>query len=173
MSVEPGRRVAIVGAGVVGLACAARLQIRGYAVTLIDPRDPGSYCSSGNAGCLSRASCVPLGLPGTWKKVPGWLLDPKGPLVIRPGYALSVAPWLWRFRQNTTLERVNAIADALHALLDGTVVKWRPLAEWAGVPELIRQEGYAFAYRSETAFLDDGHFGGTGAHKDFGDSKVE
>jgi len=155
MSVEPGRRVAIVGAGVVGLACAARLQIRGYAVTLIDPRDPGSYCSSGNAGCLSRASCVPLGLPGTWKKVPGWLLDPKGPLVIRPGYALSVAPWLWRFRQNTTLERVNAIADALHALLDGTVVKWRPLAEWAGVPELIRQEGYAFAYRSEAAFLGD------------------
>ena len=155
MSVEPGRRVAVVGAGVVGLACAAHLQIRGYAVTLIDPRDPGTHCSFGNAGCLSRASCVPLGLPGTWKKVPGWLLDPKGPLVIRPSYALSVAPWLWRFRQNTTLERVNAIADALHSLLDGTVLKWRPLAEWAGVPELIRQEGYAFAYRSEAAFLGD------------------
>ena len=56
------------------------------------------------------------------EKVPGWLLDPKGPLVIRPSYALSVAPWLWRFRKNATLERVNAIADALHSLLDGTVV---------------------------------------------------
>jgi len=148
-------RIAVIGAGVVGLACAARLQMRGHAVTLIDPREPGTHCSSGNAGCLSRASCVPLGLPGTWKKVPGWLLDPKGPLVIRPSYALSIAPWLWRFRRNTTLERVNAIADALHALLDGTVVKWRPLAEWAGVQELIRQEGYAFAYRSEASFLGD------------------
>lgn len=148
-------RIAVIGAGVVGLACAARLQMRGHAVTIVDPRDPGSHCSFGNAGCLSRASCVPLGLPGTWKKVPGWLLDPKGPLVIRPGYALSIAPWLWRFRQNTTLERVNAIADALHALLDGTVAKWRPLAEWAEVPDLIRQEGYAFAYRSEAAFLGD------------------
>ena len=148
-------RIAVIGAGVVGLACAARLQMRGHAVTIVDPRDPGSYCSSGNAGCLSRASCVPLGLPGTWKKVPGWLLDPKGPLVIRPSYALAIAPWLWRFRRNTTLERVNAIADALHALLDPTVAKWRPLAAWAGEPELIRQEGYGFAYRSEAAYAGD------------------
>jgi D-amino-acid dehydrogenase len=29
------------------------------------------------------------------------------------------------------------------------------LAAWAGVPELIRQEGYAFAYESEQAFRDD------------------
>ena len=148
-------RVAVVGAGVVGLACAARLQMRGHEVTLIDPRDPGMHCSYGNAGCLSRASCVPLGLPGTWKKVPGWLLDPKGPLVIRPSYALAIAPWLWRFRRNTTLERVNAIADALYALVDPTIAKWRPLAAWAGVPELIRQEGYGFAYRSEAAYAGD------------------
>lgn len=148
-------RIAVVGAGVVGLACAARLQMRGHAVTLVDPRDPGSYCSSGNAGCLSRASCVPLGLPGTWKKVPKWLVDPEGPLVIRPGYALRVMPWLWRFRQNSTLERVNPIADALHTLLDVTIARWRPLAAWAGVPELIRQDGYAFAYRSESAFAAD------------------
>jgi D-amino-acid dehydrogenase len=148
-------RISVIGAGVVGLACAARLQMRGHAVTLVDPRDPGSHCSHGNAGCLSRASCVPLGLPGTWKKVPGWLLDPRGPLVIRPSYALAIAPWLWRFRRNTTLERVNAIADALHALLDPTVAKWRPLAAWAGVPELICQEGYGFAYRSAAAYAGD------------------
>jgi D-amino-acid dehydrogenase len=149
------KRVAVIGAGVVGLACAARLQIRGYAVTLIDPRDPGSACSYGNAGCLSRASCVPLGLPGTWKKVPGWLLDPKGPLVIAPRYAPRIAPWLWRFWRNTRIDRVNAIADALHSLLDVTIEKWRPLAAWAGVPELIRQDGYAFAYESEGAFVAD------------------
>jgi D-amino-acid dehydrogenase len=149
------KRVAIIGAGVVGLACASRLQMRGYEVTIVDPREPGSGCSYGNAGCLSRASCVPLGLPGVLSKVPGWLADPMGPLAIPPRHALAIAPWLWRFWRNTSLEKVNAISDALHELLDRTIEKWRPLAAWAGVPELIRQDGYAFVYESERAFAGD------------------
>jgi D-amino-acid dehydrogenase len=149
------QHVAVVGAGIVGLACAAALQRRGHPVTVIDPRAPGEYCSFGNAGCLSRASCVPLGLPGAWRKVPGWLLDPAGPLVIAPRHALRVAPWLWRLHLSTSLARVNRIADALHPLLTTTIEKWRPLAAWAGVPELIRQDGYAFAYESEAGFLGD------------------
>jgi len=147
--------VAVVGSGVVGLACAAHLQRRGHAVTLIDPELPGSQCSFGNAGMLSRASCVPLALPGVARKVPGWLVDPAGPLVVRPAYAASVAPWLWGLWRSTRMPRVIAIADALHALLDPTVAKWRVLAAWAGVPELIRQDGYAFAYRSAAAFEGD------------------
>jgi len=149
------QNLAVIGAGVVGLACAAALQRRGHAVTVIDPRAPGEYCSFGNAGCLSRASCVPLGLPGAWRKVPGWLLDPAGPLVISPRYAHRIAPWLWRLHLSTSLARVNQIADALHPLLTQTIEKWRPLAAWAGVPELIRQEGYGFAYESEAGFLGD------------------
>lgn len=147
--------VVVIGAGVVGLACAAQLQIRGHSVTLIDPNPPGAGCSYGNAGCLSRASCVPLGLPGTWKKVPGYLMDPEGPLVVRWRYAHRIAPWLWQLHLATALERVNRIADALHPMLDKTIEKWRPLAQWAGVPELIRQEGYAFAYESQAAFAGD------------------
>jgi D-amino-acid dehydrogenase len=149
------QRVAVIGAGVVGLACASYLQLRGHTVTVVDPRAPGEYCSLGNAGCFSRASCVPLGLPGVWKKVPGWLLDPEGPLVIAPRYALRIAPWLWRFQRSTSMARVNEIADALHPLLDATLDKWRPLAERAGVPELVRQDGYAWVYESEEAFLGD------------------
>ncbi|HEX6136643.1 MAG TPA: FAD-dependent oxidoreductase [Casimicrobiaceae bacterium] len=148
-------RVAIVGAGVVGLCCASHLQMRGHAVTLIDPRPPGEYCSFGNAGCFSRASCVPLGLPGTWRKVPGWLMDRAGPLFIPLRYMPRIAPWLWRFQRSTSVARVDAIADALHALLTVTLDQWRPLAARAGVPELIEQKGYAFAYESAAAFADD------------------
>jgi len=148
-------RVAVVGAGVVGLACASHLQIQGYDVTLVDPRPPGDYCSFGNAGCFSRASCVPLGLPGTWKKVPGWLLDRAGPLFIDLRYVPRIAPWLWRFQRATSLRAVNRISDALHALLTVSLDKWRPLAERAGVPELVVQHGYAFAYESARAFDDD------------------
>jgi D-amino-acid dehydrogenase len=150
-----GQRIAVIGAGVVGLACASHLELQGHRVTLIDPRAPGEYCSFGNAGCFSRASCVPLGLPGTWKKVPRWLMDPAGPLFIPLRYVPTIAPWLWRFQRASSMANVNAIADALHALLTVTLDKWRPLAVRAGVPELIVQAGYAFAYESEAAFTDD------------------
>lgn len=148
-------RVAVIGAGVVGLATASHLLRRGFDVTLIDPTPPGEACSFGNAGCLSRASCVPLGLPGMWKKVPGWLVDPEGPFSIRWRYALSLAPWLWQLHRNTSMERVAAIADALHPLVDPSIDGWRTLAQWAGTPDLIRQEGYAVAYESEAAFVAD------------------
>ncbi|HLX30850.1 MAG TPA: FAD-dependent oxidoreductase [Casimicrobiaceae bacterium] len=147
--------VAIVGAGVVGLACASYLQMRGHPVTLIDPRPPGEYCSFGNAGCFSRSSFVPLGLPGMWKKVPAWLLDPAGPLHIPMRYVPRIAPWLWQFQRASAMPRVEAIAGALHGLLAVTLDKWRPLAARAGVPELIVQHGYAFAYESEKAFNGD------------------
>jgi len=150
-----GERVAVIGAGVVGLACASHLQMQGHDVTLLDPRPPGEYCSFGNAGCLSRASCVPLGLPGMWRNVPGWLLDPAGPLSIPPHYGPRLAPWLWRFQRASSLPRVNRIADALHALLTVSIDRWRPLAARAGVPELIVQQGYAFAYENQAGFDAD------------------
>jgi D-amino-acid dehydrogenase len=148
-------KIAVIGAGVVGLACAAALRQRGHDIMLIDPLPPGEHCSFGNAGCFSRCSFVPLGLPGMWKKVPGWLLDPSGPLSIPSAYAMKIAPWVWRLHRSTSEERVNAIADALFPLLDSTLTYWRPLAAWAGVPELVRQDGYAWTYESEAAFQGD------------------
>src|SRR5665213_4003810 len=124
-----GERVAVIGAGVVGLACASYLQMRGHAVTILDPRPPGEHCSFGNAGCFSLASCVPLGLPGMWRKVPRWLADPAGPLAIPPRHALAIAPWLWRLHRSTSRAQVGRIADALKPLLTATLDRWRPLAE--------------------------------------------
>jgi D-amino-acid dehydrogenase len=149
------QHIAVIGAGVVGLACAAQLMRRGVRVTLVDPAEPGSGCSYGNAGCLSRASIVPVGLPGLWKSVPGYLLDPAGPFRIDWRYSHRIAPWLWKLQAASNLARVNAIADALQPLLDPSIREWRTLADWAGVPDLIRQDGYAFVYESEQGFLKD------------------
>ena len=44
------RSALVLGAGVVGVCCALSLQTRGFDVTLIDRREPGSETSYGNAG---------------------------------------------------------------------------------------------------------------------------
>lgn len=149
------RHTVVVGAGVVGLATAAALVQRRHLVTLVDPGDPGMGCSFGNAGCFSLASIMPVGLPGMWRKVPGWMLDPDGPLSIPARYAPFIAPWIIKLLRSSTPRNVRAIANELNTLLSPTLRYWRPLAEWAGVPELIQQNGWAVVYESATALQRD------------------
>jgi D-amino-acid dehydrogenase len=148
-------RVAVIGAGIVGLACAATLTQRGHQVRWIDPHPPGEGCSAGNAGLFSLSSFVPLALPGAWRKAAGWLADPLGPLTIRPAYLPRVLPWLWQLHRSSRLDRVIASADAMHALLSPTWDAWLPLAQWAGASALIRRDGWAAAYRSAAALEAD------------------
>jgi D-amino-acid dehydrogenase len=148
-------RVAVIGAGVVGLACAATLAQRGYHVRWIDPDPPGQGCSGGNAGLFSLSSFVPLALPGAWAQAPGWLTDPQGPLTIRPAYLPRALPWLWQLHRSSRFERVVASADAMHTLLAPTWDAWLPLARWVGASALIRRDGWAAAYRSRAALDGD------------------
>ena len=87
----------VIGAGVVGLACALRLAQSGLKIALIDPGAPGSGTSYGNAGHIATEQVSPLASPQSVRQSLGLLLDPDGPLSIRPAYALKIAPWLARF----------------------------------------------------------------------------
>ncbi|HYH43550.1 MAG TPA: FAD-dependent oxidoreductase [Burkholderiales bacterium] len=149
------KHVTVVGAGIVGIACAAYLRRDGHEVTVVDMRDPGEYCSFGNAGALSPGSCVPYALPGVLKRVPGWLADPHGPLSIRPRYLPKALPWLMRFVAASHPDRVGPIADALRALLRGTFEAYAPLVRDAGAEDLIRQSGYLFVYETEQGLRND------------------
>ncbi len=90
------RTVAVVGAGVIGAAIALELQRRGLQVTLIDKGEPGRGTSYGNMASIALDFAAGSG-PNTWRKIPRWLLDPEGPVWLRPAYALKMAPWFLRF----------------------------------------------------------------------------
>ena len=63
-----GQRVIVVGAGVVGMGCAAYLQRAGHAVTVIDRVAPGRSTSFGNGGGIASTFVLPLAMPGLMKK---------------------------------------------------------------------------------------------------------
>src|SRR5687767_9279877 len=149
------RSITIIGAGIVGIATASYLKRDGHDVTVVDMRPPGEYCSFGNAGILSPGSCVPLATPGIHWKVPGYLADPMGPLMIRWGYLPKAAPWLLRFLAASRPARVESIADALRPLLRQTFDAYEPLVQHAGVGDLIRRTGYVVTYEKRSAYLGD------------------
>ena len=149
------KNITVIGAGIVGVATAAYLRRDGHEVTIVDMRPPGEYCSFGNAGILSPGSCVPLATPGIHWKVPGYLADPMGPLMIRWGYLPKAAPWLLRFLAAANPARVERIADALRPLLRQTFDAYEPLVQHAGVSDLIRRTGYVVTYEKREAFVGD------------------
>lgn len=145
-------RTVVVGAGIVGVCCALELRKKGMAVTILDRVGPGESCSFGNAGVLASWACVPMSMPDTLGQVPRWLLDPEGPLAIRPRYLPRLAPWLLRFLRAGRAARVPAIADALLALNGPTVALYKALAKEAGAPELIRESAYLHVSRDPRGF---------------------
>jgi D-amino-acid dehydrogenase len=87
-------RVAIVGAGVVGMTTAWRLAKDGHEVTVVERHDgPGEETSFANGGQLSYSYVAPLAGPGVLSKVPGWLLDRDSPMRFRP--SADPAQWRW------------------------------------------------------------------------------
>lgn len=144
--------IAVVGTGIVGVCTAAWLQRDGHRITFVDPRAPGEACSFGNAGSLSPSACLPVGMPGMWKRVPGWLTDPLGPLTVRWTYLPQALPWLLRFLHHSSPQEVTRIATALRGLLAPIFESYGPLVEHAGAKDLVRRSGCLYVYSSrETA----------------------
>ena len=140
--------IAVIGTGIVGTCTAAWLQRDGHQVTFIDPREPGEACSFGNAGSLSPSACLPVGMPGMWKRVPNWLLDPLGPLTVRWRYAPAVVPWLLAMLRHSTRDEVTRIATALRSLLEPIFDCYDPLLETAQAQDLVRRSGCLYVYSS-------------------------
>lgn len=149
------RRVVIVGAGMVGVAAAAYLQRDGHEVVLVDPEPPGEGASSGNAGCFNPSSVVPIAGPDTLRQVPGYLMDPLGPLAIRWRYLPRIAPWFLRYVLAGTTARIEAQAAALRSLLGPSLEALMPLVRHAGAEALVRRNGILVVYRSDATWQAD------------------
>jgi D-amino-acid dehydrogenase len=127
----------------------------GNNVTIIEPGEPGGEqaASYGNGTLLNPSSVIPMSTPGIWKKVPGYLRDPLGPLAIRWSYLPRLFPWLRRFvTAGSTPEKLATIARALQPLLADAPERHHALAEEAGVGHLITQLGVLFVYPDRAAF---------------------
>lgn len=148
MNQNPGNRrhVTVIGAGIVGISCALNLLRDGHRVTVVDRNPPGEGCSQGNAGLFSSDSFVPLSMPGVLGQVPGWLLDPLGPLAIRWRHLPNMLPWLVRFVRAGAPRRVEEICDALASLLASSLEEHQALAKGTEAEGLIRAQGCLYVY---------------------------
>lgn len=151
----PKLRVAVIGGGIVGASTALELLRDGHHVTIIEPNEPGGrQAASYGHGCwISPASVVPMSMPGLWKRLPGYLLNPLGPLVISWRHILGLSPWIIRFLlAGATMPRVERTAKALATLLRDSPERHVQYAQSVEQSALIRREGLLYVYPDRAAF---------------------
>ena len=138
----------IIGAGIVGICTAISLLEKGFEVVLIDRDEPAEGASHGNAGVISPWTCVPQSMPGLWRNIPKWLVDPEGPVALRWGYLPKFLPWSFKFLAAGNEAGLPGIADAMQALNRPNVDLYRQLLDGTGHESLIADSMYVHVFRN-------------------------
>jgi D-amino-acid dehydrogenase len=146
------QRAVVIGTGIVGLNIGLRLLHDGLQVEFIDPGEPGSGASYGNAGVVAVEAAVPTGMPSMLINAPAFLLRQQGPIVVKPAYFLQALPWLTRFLQACRPQRVEEISRAIHSMSRFALEEYERLFADLAIPDDIRRTGALMLYHTEASF---------------------
>jgi D-amino-acid dehydrogenase len=110
-------KIAIIGAGIVGLTSAWWLARDGHDVTVVDRAEAvGQGASHANGAQLSYSYVAPLASASVLRGLPGWLLSADSPVRLRPAFDAAQAAWLLRFLAACTQRASDAATARLLAL---------------------------------------------------------
>ncbi|MEO8857408.1 MAG: FAD-dependent oxidoreductase [Burkholderiaceae bacterium] len=148
MPTERDADIVVVGAGLVGAACALRLADSGRSVLLLDAQPAGRGASFGNAGHVATEQLFPLASAAVIRASWRYLLDADSPLRVRAAYLLPILPWLARFVWAARPAAYARGVAALVSLQRSSRVDLRDLLVHAGIAPLLHLDGYFRAYES-------------------------
>ncbi|MFI6576197.1 NAD(P)/FAD-dependent oxidoreductase [Nocardiopsis sp. NPDC050513] len=144
-------RIVVVGAGVVGLACAYELVRDGHDVVVVDAGAAGAEASHGNAAKIAVAESGPVPAPGMIVQGLKWMLRPDSPFYVKPSLAPGHLRFLLRMARHCNetdfrsgLELHLRLATEADALFD----EWRS----QGLEFETHRRGVLLAYESGEHF---------------------
>ena len=140
--------IAIIGGGVIGVACAVELARRGASVTVLERDRVGHGCSYGNAGWLTPSQAVPLANPAMLLKSFKWMLDPESPLYIQPRLDPAFLRWLLEFLLASRKGKFERGAAALVELCRVSVDLWEEVAKRSPEPFGFERHGLLAVYEN-------------------------
>lgn len=133
--------IAVVGAGIIGVACALQLARQGRQVVVIDSQAPGLGASYGNAGHLATEQVFPIADASILKRLPGMLMDPMGPLRLDWQYLPRALPWFIRLLLNLRPARYRRTVAGIRALNEASLAAWQRLLHSIDRAQLLREDG--------------------------------
>lgn len=146
-------RVAVVGGGVVGLACAYALSRDGAEVVVVERDRVGEGCSFGNTGWICPSLAAPLAAPKVMGRAVLGMLRRNSPLLVQPRLDRSFIRWSWDFWRASQPARYQAGLEASVEFLRSTFDLYDAL-QAAGVEFELHKTGMIVAARSEAGLRE-------------------
>lgn len=144
--------IAVIGGGVIGCAAAVWLIADGHHVTVFERAPDERPASAGNAGLIALPEITPLARPGIISSVPGWLIDPLGPLTLRARDLPSLLPFLMAFLSASGPDRIKASTAAIALLMRSAVADHEELARRGGLSGHMRRTGALHIIDGDSAY---------------------
>lgn len=148
-------RLVVVGAGVIGTAIAYEMQKRGREVVLVDRDAPGRGASFGNMASIAVTEFMPASRPSVWRKMPGWLMDPEGPIRVHPGYLPRLIPWFFRFLLASRPGKLHELETQSAVLCARALADTQRLMQELGIADHMTEQGCLSLYADESEFAAD------------------
>jgi D-amino-acid dehydrogenase len=166
-STQRGEGAIIVGAGIIGIACAHYLSKAGMPVTVIDRGPIAGACSHGNCGYICPSHVLPLTEPSAIAVALKSLFTPGAPFRVKPRLSPALWNWMWQFARRCHHQQMLTAGRHLKAILDSSMAEYRGLIEEERLDCEWKRDGLLYVLRTgrgmrefaETdRFLSD-HFG--------------
>ena len=144
--------VVIIGAGIIGIACAHYLAADGRRVTVLDKGTIADGCSYGNCGQITPSHVLPLNSPDAIKSGVLSFFDASAPFRIKPQLKPSFANWMLQFARLCTHDKILKAAASLKSILDSSFEEFESLLDGGAVDCDWNKCGTLYVYRSQKPF---------------------
>ena len=140
------KKIAVIGAGIVGLSTAYYIQKAGCQVILIDKQDPGTGTSRGHASMIANYGVPGINQPQVWQKFPRYLFSKSSPIAIQWSKIVKLTPWLIQFLKNCNTTSMKKTASHTSSLLKSALPNYQELLKEVGAQNLITHRGVLYVW---------------------------
>ncbi|NVK30092.1 MAG: FAD-binding oxidoreductase [Gammaproteobacteria bacterium] len=139
-------KIAIIGAGIIGVNSALELAKAGHVVTLFDGKAPGTAASYGNAGIIATNAAVPMNNPSLLPQIPNLLLGKAPYFHYQLRYCAQNSVPFAKFLGHCTKTSTEIRTAQLRSLIYDSVALYEQYKTDYSVDHLFRNTGWLKLY---------------------------
>lgn len=146
------KNILIVGAGIVGICTSIELIKKGYSVTLMDPNEPGSQTSYGNAGVITDSSLMIINNPQLLKSLFQLIFKNQTSFRYSKSFIFSRLIWVLRFLMFSHKNHMKFAAKALRELQVLSLNTHKKLIKKTNSNNIISKPGWLKLFKTSESY---------------------
>ena len=146
------KNILIIGAGIVGICTSIELIKKGYYVTLMDPNEPGSQTSYGNAGVITDSSFMIINNPQLLKSLFQLIFKNQTSFRYSKSFIFSRLTWVLRFLMFSHKNHMKFAAKALRELQVLSLNTHKKLIKKTNSNNIISKPGWLKLFKTSESY---------------------